>query len=798
MKKKDQLSFGPNRHSIEYLNLLGYALDQLDTMAGITDLEGKIIFANQSALKHVGATMEKVRGVPFKDSPWRSQSDKAKKVSGLLMEKARKGETSLVEDSIIGADGSEIPVLFSISPIFDNQDNIVGFLPEGKVISDIKNLEGKIKKEKKEIQQWIDSMSAYIAKSDPNGKILSCNKAFMRAFNTCFEEDQGSYICDLAQIENTGDQTNLLKNAIMGAKGGRKSSLEVMLKLNNGSQPAGYFLFNASPIKDPNGRISFLALEITDISDQVQLREQVLDREKRYALRLEQEVAIIKRHLVKTEQFSRNLVESVPIGVLYLDHSKRVVYANPTMKHQFHTSGISKGEITGKTIEELGLRSANNFWKIDKAQDQDEQIYGQRKMVLLKEKEAHFCFEVRSGPLVTPDRTIEGSVLTINDVTKRVSLESELLTTRIQAEKMSSMGLLISGVAHELNNPLTSIIGCAEYLATKENLDSGVGEAAQIIMKDAIRASRIVKDLLAASYKNHMEERIVNVNEAIDEMIGIRFHELKHSGVRPVLRLSRDINPVLADPTQIQQVVDNLIRNAVDAIVESGVGDRIVIRTRMQDNWIVITFEDNGPGVVKENLHKIFDPFFTTKKVGKGTGLGLSVVYGIIQRHGGTVSYDERFNSGARFVIRLPVTPESSSFEEPASVDLLWKPTSLLLADGERNLRYSLSKYLTRLGCHVQTASNGRAALDLVLKNDYEMLLVATNLPIMSGFSLYEQIKARRPGQIDRLVFMYDSPSDSADSAYFTYNLQMLRKPFGKNDIFNLFNRFHKKISKRN
>lgn len=798
MKKKDQLSFGPDRHSIEYLNLLSYALDQLDTMAGITDLEGKILFANQSALKHVGVTMEKVRGVPFKDTPWRSQSDKAKKISDLLMKKARKGETSLVEDSIIGADGSEIPVLFSISPIFDNQNNIVGFLPEGKIISDIKKLEAKVKKEKEEIQQWIDSMSAYIAKSDPNGKILSCNKAFMRAFDVCVEEGQGFYICDLAQIENTGAQTNLLKMAILGAKGGRKSSLEVMLKLNNGSQPAGHFLFNASPIKDPNGRISFLALEITDISDQVQLRELILEREKRYALRLEQEVAIIKKHLEKTERFNRNLVESVPIGVLYLDHHSRVVYANPTMKHQFHTSGISKGEITGKTIEELGLRPANNFWKIDKAQDQGEQVYGQKKMVLLKEGGTHFCFEVRSGPLVTPDRTIRGSVLTINDVTERVRLESELLTTRIQAEKMSSMGLLISGVAHELNNPLTSIIGCAEYLATNKKLDSRADEAVQIIMKDAIRASRIVKDLLAASYKNHMEERLVNVNEAIDEMIGIRFQELKLSGVRPVLRLSRDIVPVLADPTQIQQVVDNLMRNAVDAIVESGVGDRIVIQTRMQNDWITITFEDNGPGVVKKNLHKIFDPFFTTKKVGRGTGLGLSVVYGIIQRHGGSVFCDENFSSGARFVIRLPVTPESSSFDKPATVDLLWKPSSLLLVDDERNLRYALSKFLTRLGCHVQTASNGRAALDLVLNNDYEMLLVATNLPIMSGFSLCEQIKAQRPEQMDRLVFMCDDPSGSADSAYLTRNLPMLRKPFTNNDIIKLFNRFHKNISKIN
>ena len=796
MKKRDHPFFDPNRHSIEYLNLFAFALDQLETMAGILDLDGNILFANRSGLRLVGATWEEVQGMHFNDSPWRKDSKGGVPLSDYLMKGALDGKRVVVEDIVYSADGPEVPVLFSISPIFDNQGNVIAYLPEGKIITEIKDLESKLRREKKEIQQWIDSMSACIAKSDPDGRIITCNRAFMKTFGSCFEEVSGTYIWDLARTGNSGNEANLLRNAILRAKSGRKSSLEVMLQPQQGASASGSYLFNANPIKDQNGRISFLALEITDITEQVQLREQVLDKEKRYALRLEQEVAIIKKHLEKTEQFNRNLVESVPMGVLYLDQNDRVVYANPKMKHTFRSIGIPEAEIIGKTIAELGLRPANHFWKIDETRDTIERVYGQKRMILLKEEETHFCFEVRSGPLITPDQNIKGSVLTVNDVTERVRLETELLTTRIQAEKMSSMGLLISGVAHELNNPLTSIIGCAEYLAINQNLDHDTGEAAQIILKDAIRASRIVKNLLAASYKNNMDERLVNVNEIIDELIGIRFQELRQVGVRPILKLSRDIDPVLADPTQVQQVVDNMIRNSVDAITESGTGDQIVIRTRMLDRWIVIAFEDNGPGVDEEHRQKIFDPFYTTKEIGKGTGLGLSVVYGIIQRHGGSVFYDSQYRFGARFVVRLPVSSEASSFQESNSVKLSWKPASLLLADSERNVRYALKKYLTRLGCNVQTASNGRAALDLALKRDFEILLIEHKLPIINGFSLLEQIGELRPELTNRIVLIaYDTP-DTTDSARLSQNIPILRKPFGNNDILDLFNQFHKRISK--
>ncbi len=793
MKKKNHSGFDPNLHSIEYLRLLSHAFDQMDTMAGITDIDGRVVFANRSAQQHIGTTMDRVKGVYFRDSPWRNQSRKARKIADQLMAKAMSGETALVEDSIINPDGNEVQVLFSISPIRDKYDNIIGLLPEGKIITDIKDLESKLRKEKKEIQQWIDSMSGYIAKSDPNGKIINCNRSFMRAFDTCFEEVDGAYICDLAQVGSPGGESPLLRPAILGAKGGRKCNLEVKLQLQHTSDP-GTYLFNASPIKDSNGRISFLSLEITDISGQVQLREQLLNKEKRYALRLEQEVSKIKKYLEKTERFNRNLVESVPIGVLYLNHMDRVVYANPKMKQNFRSIGIPKAEIVGKTIEDLGLRPANNFWQIDRTINPGKHIYGQKNMVLLKNGDPRFCLEVLSGPLITPDRDITGTVMTVNDITKRVRLETELLTTRIQAEKMSSMGLLISGVAHELNNPLTSILGCAEFLANSDNLDANAAEAAQIILKDAIRASRIVKNLLAASYKNNMDERLVNVNEIIDELIGIRFHELKQAGVRSILKLCRDIDPVLADPTQIQQVVDNMIRNSIDAITESGTGDRITIQTQMRDKWIVITFEDNGPGVDKRHRQKIFDPFFTTKKVGKGTGLGLSVVYGIIERHGGSVLYNENLGSGAQFIVRLPVASLASSFQDPTAIALSWKPASLLMADGERNLRYALKKYLTRLGCEVQTASNGRAALNLAMAKDYDMLMVSTSLPIINGFDFYEKIKELRPELLNRIIFINDDSAGCTDVACLSRDTLMLRKPFGNNDIIELFNQFHKTI----
>ena len=662
MKSANINLLNPAECSSEFLNTLTHALDQLDTMAGVLDTEGKFTFANRAALKNIGATREQLTGVPFSKSPWRNHSPKAKKATDEMIVRALAGESSIFEEDIIDPDGRLIPTLFSLSPVRDANGNIIALVPEAKVISNLKNLQNRLEKERWETQQWIDSMGAFVAKCDPKGKIISCNRLLLAMLNMGLEEVVGHYICDMiSRIGYLGKSRARLREAVFAAGKGKKSSIEVDIALAGNSQ--GTFLFNLSPILNATGQISFVALEITDISEQVSLRELMLAKEKEYSSRLENEVSKVTTALRETEQFNKNLIDSTPLGIIYLNEEDRLLFANPEMERELETSGFSKDRIVGKRLHELGIFLADSSWKKIADPHKQKIHYGQMKMRLCRSGNNGRQFEVHVAPIRSSTEGIKGHILIMVDVTDRNHLEDEILKTRVQSEKMSSLELLISGVAHELNNPLTSITGCAEYLVENTSLSKESYEAARIIISDARRAGKIVKNLLAFARQSASEETIVNLNEVITNVLGIRIHELRNQRIKAVLELEQDIHTVEADVTQMQQVVLNLISNAADAIEESGVGDRITIRTHAEDSWVIMEIEDNGPGIPEKYLSKIFDPFFTTKLPGKGTGLGLSIAYGIVQKHGGSIVVNTFPDSGTRFNVRLPticlsVTPE--------------------------------------------------------------------------------------------------------------------------------------------
>lgn len=175
-----------------------------------------------------------------------------------------------------------------------------------------------------------------------------------------------------------------------------------------------------------------------------------------------------------------------------------------------------------------------------------------------------------------------------------------------------------------------------------------------------------MKNFLTFARQSAPEKTTVNINEVITGVLGIRIHELKNRRIKAVLELCQEFQPVEGNVTQMQQVVLNLIDNAMDAIEESGVGDRITVRTCSEGGWVIMEIEDNGPGIPEEHLSKIFDPFFTTKQPGKGTGLGLSIAYGIIKKHGGTITVNTTAGSGTSFTVRLPlffyVAPDVHNF----------------------------------------------------------------------------------------------------------------------------------------
>jgi PAS domain S-box-containing protein len=246
------------------------------------------------------------------------------------------------------------------------------------------------------------------------------------------------------------------------------------------------------------------------------------------------------------------------------------------------------------------------------------------------------------------------AVMTIaRDVTEIKRLQQQL----IQSEKLAALGQLVSGVAHELNNPLTSVIGYTQLLLARNQLDPRAAEQLEIVGNEADRARRIVRNLLSFSRQHKPSRAEVDLNELLERTLELRAYEMKVNNIS-VCREPGDIPCVLADEHQLQQVFLNIIINAEQAMQSDARAGELTVRTEMgASNRVKIVIADNGPGIPLQIIEKLFDPFFTTKPVGKGTGLGLSISYGIVKEHDGAIRVESEPGRGARFIIELPTRP---------------------------------------------------------------------------------------------------------------------------------------------
>ena len=244
----------------------------------------------------------------------------------------------------------------------------------------------------------------------------------------------------------------------------------------------------------------------------------------------------------------------------------------------------------------------------------------------------------------------------MRDVSERKKLDDEtrdLYHQLLQAEKMAALGQTISGVAHELNNPLATILSWAERLSQKSTLDDSVRHGLETIFSESERAARIVRNLLTFARKRQTTRAMVDVNQVVRETLALRSYEQRVSNITVVEALAAGLPKVFADGHQLQQVLLNLIINAEQAMLSTHGRGVLVVRTwhDADQESVVLEINDDGPGIPDEVQPKIFDPFFTTKDVGKGTGLGLTVAYAIVQEHGGRIRLESQ-PGGRRIVLR--------------------------------------------------------------------------------------------------------------------------------------------------
>ena len=381
--------------------------------------------------------------------------------------------------------------------------------------------------------------------------------------------------------------------------------------------------------------------------------------------------------------------------------------------------------------------------------------------------------------------------MTTNLQNSRIELERAMQTVKatqeqlIQSEKLSAVGQFVAGVAHELNNPLTAVIGFSELLQTAQ-VDVKTKGHLERIAKSAHRCHKIVHSLLSFARQETPERKLVDLSTVLEEVLEIMAYDLRTSNVTVVTEFAPELPKIMADPHQLQQVFVNILGNARQAIEPFQREGRIVIRTRSSDGWVTIEFQDNGPGIKPQHLARIFDPFFTTKPAGKGTGLGLSLSYGLIQEHGGRISAQSEPGHGATFLIELPVAanPALSALRRsgtPFPFTAAGTPTgkTVLVIDDEQWILDLAGELLRTEGHAVETASSGQQALELMSQQKFDVLVSDWKMPGLNGIRLHEHLLATNPESAKRMLFMTgDVVSDTFQAFLSEHHLACLSKPF--------------------
>jgi PAS domain S-box-containing protein len=353
---------------------------------------------------------------------------------------------------------------------------------------------------------------------------------------------------------------------------------------------------------------------------------------------LEQKAVQIER----LKDFSENIVESLNVGVLAIDLDGAIESWNTQIERLI---GVPRHEAVGRKLDEV---LPSDLMAEISARASEERVSSLYKFPMRNRGGRNLVLNVSIAPLVGKSGDRIGRLILMDDITQRIRLEEQL----VQTEKLTSLGLLAAGVAHEVNTPLAVISNYIQMLA--KQLPSGDPRHHLIdkVVKQTFRASEIVNNLLNFSRTGAVEFTEVNLNSVVEETLSLIAHPLKTAHVRVTRNLQQELPPVLGSNNKLQQVFLNLFMNARDAMPSGGM---VEVRTASNNGTVEIEITDTGSGIPRENLHRIFDPFFTTKSSGRGTGLGLSVSYGIIKEHAGKVDVRSTPDKGTSFRLEFPV-----------------------------------------------------------------------------------------------------------------------------------------------
>ncbi len=514
----------------------------------------------------------------------------------------------------------------------------------------------------------------------------------------------------------------------------------------------------AAPLYSPDGSIGTI-LTLRDVTDVRRAHQELAKSESRY----------------------RHLFEDASDAIMTFDSLGRFTSVNDAGER---ISGYTREELTGRffgpllPLTELP-RAVLEFRKALSGQP------GQFESVVVRKDGERRHITITYS---CPQRSREVLCL-IRDATEEKTLQQQL----VQSEKMGAIGQLVSGVAHELNNPLASITAFAQLMLSDGNLNADDQHATEVIASESRRAARIVHNLLTFARQHKAEKTYADINQVIENTLELRSYDLSVRGIQ-IERAYADPPPsTMADSYQVQQVMLNLVTNAEQAMASvDRAHHRLTVRTRQDRGTIRIEIEDTGPGLPADGLERIFNPFYTTKPVGHGTGLGLSISLGIISEHGGRIWAENIPGGGAKFCVDLPHVAPPSNAKTPVSLPVAAPAQSLsiLLADDEAPIREALSRFLEKAGHTVVTVNSGTGALAAASKQPFDTIFLDIRMPDISGKNVFEQWQKEQPRLARKVVFLTgDIVSADLQAFLSSTGRPFIAKPFDLDAVLQFLNK---------
>jgi PAS domain S-box-containing protein len=522
-------------------------------------------------------------------------------------------------------------------PVFDrtylvSTSRVHGLADEGlQTIHVLKDISDRREAERR-YRELFDNIQEGLFFSTPGGRFIEVNDAMVRMLGYGSREEL-LQIDIPTQLYFAPEQRDRHRDVMQ--ENGHLRNFEATLRRKDGSPI--HVLINAFGLHDSLGRL-------------VQIRGLMLDVT---GLRTYQS------ELHRERDFSSKILNNTQSLILVVDTAGLISYAN----RRWYDAGFEQRDLLGRPLLELAAPSFVRPLAEALQSTLSSQQVDNMELQIVRGHGAAGKFSANLSPMRDEQGRITSIVLVLTDITDSAVLRDKLVHT----EKMAAVGQLVSGVAHEVNNPLTAILGFADLLMENPDLPETARKDMRVILQEAQRTKQIVQNLLSFARQMPPQRTAVQLNSILRRTVQLRSYDFNSHGVEIIEHLDEGLPEVMGDAHQLQQVFLNILNNAYDAVHDVGRPARIEIMSTKAGDTVEVSFRDNGNGI--SDPDKIFDPFFTTKEIGKGTGLGLSICYGILKEHGGEIlCHNNAGGQGATFIVRLPATPHTASLGVAAGV----------------------------------------------------------------------------------------------------------------------------------